>query len=68
MEKLTESEWRQMLSLLCRYGMEMDQWDMFQVPAEPGPVYVSISLAPVSGAAESNYRVVDPASGRQLRK
>jgi hypothetical protein len=65
MEKLTEAEWRQMLSLIRRYGLAMDQWDMFQLPTEAGSIYVSVTLAPSAGASESN-RALDPDTGREL--
>jgi hypothetical protein len=64
--ELSESEWQQMLELIRRYGMEVDQWDMFQLPSEHGPVYVSIGLAPSHGATDGDYRVLDPESGREL--
>lgn len=66
--ELTEQEWQQMLDLIRRYAREMEQWDMFQLPSERGSIYVSIGLAPLRGASDANYRVLDPASGRELRE
>lgn len=63
MEKLTDDEFREMLSLLSRYGAEVDQWDMFQLPSEAGSVYVSIALEPAPGSRDENYRKLDPAKG-----
>jgi hypothetical protein len=57
-----------MLELIRRYGLEMDQWDMFQLPSERGPIYVSIGRVPAHGAGDGDYQVLDPASGRTLRE
>lgn len=62
MNGLSDAEFRQMVDLLTRYGNEIDQWDMFQLPGEYGPIYVSIGLAPWPGSEDGHYRLL-PAPG-----
>ncbi|MCP4163964.1 MAG: hypothetical protein GY760_28205 [Deltaproteobacteria bacterium] len=53
MEKLSESEFKQMFQLLHRYSeTELDQWDLWKFKSKYGKIYVTISRAP-NGPEES---------------
>jgi hypothetical protein len=57
MEKLTESELQQMLSLIKRFAStELDQFEHWKFDTEIGKVYLELSLRP-TGPAEAYMEV-----------
>jgi hypothetical protein len=50
MEKLTESEFKEMLNLLQRYvTTDMDQFEHWKFDSQKGTVYVELARAPLGG-------------------
>ncbi len=53
-QKLTDQEFRTMLTLLHRYVMtEMDQWELWKFDTEFGGIYIDVSM--ISSGPDEMY-------------